>query len=146
LTFENIVRSPMPTARATSTSSLESIVKVTRPSTSFGAIPASSMARLTASQASASSETPELLLYFERQASQIGRGGWRSLPRPAQRWIGSLPLPTCSHHQGLSGPSGGWIRVGLPMLLVGAREIGHGIVARIPGSRVAESDEMAGSR
>src|SRR5215470_15188796 len=54
----------MPTARATSTSSLESSVKVTRPSTSSGSIPASSIARLTASQASASSETPEALLYL----------------------------------------------------------------------------------
>ena len=49
----------MPTLRAISISSLESIVKVTMPSTSLGCSPASSSAALTASQASWSSLRPD---------------------------------------------------------------------------------------
>ncbi len=54
-------RSPMPTLRATSISSLESMVKVTMPSTSLGDSPASSNAALTASQANCSSLRPDSL-------------------------------------------------------------------------------------
>src|SRR5262245_12351090 len=56
--------SPIPTARATSISSLVSIMKVVRPSMSEGLSPASRMALRTASHASESSETPEFLEYF----------------------------------------------------------------------------------
>jgi hypothetical protein len=55
------VRSPMPTARATSISSLVSRVNVVMPSTSEGFRPASSSAAFTASAASWSSERPEFL-------------------------------------------------------------------------------------
>ena len=51
----------MPTLRATSISSLESMVNVTMPSTSLGASPASSIAALTASQANCSSLRPDSL-------------------------------------------------------------------------------------
>ncbi len=51
----------MPTLRATSISSLESIVNVTMPSTSPGDNPASSSAALTASQANCSSLRPDSL-------------------------------------------------------------------------------------
>ena len=51
----------MPVARATATSVLESIVKVTMPSTSAGVSPASSSASSTASEASRSSLRPEFL-------------------------------------------------------------------------------------
>ena len=49
----------MPTLRAMSISSLESMVNVTMPSTSLGARPASSSAALTASHANCSSLRPD---------------------------------------------------------------------------------------
>ena len=51
----------MPTLRATSISSFASTVNVTMPSTSLGVRPASSIAALTASQASCSSLRPDSL-------------------------------------------------------------------------------------
>ena len=72
------VRSPMPRLRAISISSLESIVNVTMPSTSPGCRPASSIAALTASQASWSSLRPDS---FENSVCPI----------PA---IAALPLET----------------------------------------------------
>ena len=60
-TREKKVRSPMPTLRATSISSLESIVNVTMPSTSLGDRPASSSAALTDSHANCSSLRPDSL-------------------------------------------------------------------------------------
>lgn len=51
----------MPTLRAMSISSLESMVKVTMPSTSAGVRPASSSAALTASHANCSSLRPDSL-------------------------------------------------------------------------------------
>ena len=58
---EKNVSSPMPVRRAISISGLVSVVKVTMPSTSDGSMPASSRARIVASQASCSSERPESL-------------------------------------------------------------------------------------
>ena len=78
------VRSPMPTFRATSISSLESIVKVTMPSTSLGRSPASSIAALTASQASWSSVRPDS---FENSV-------W---PMPAIA-AALPPVPRCDPH------------------------------------------------
>ena len=60
-TREKKLRSPMPTLRAMSISSLESMVNVTMPSTSLGARPASSSAALTASHANCSSLRPDSL-------------------------------------------------------------------------------------
>jgi hypothetical protein len=53
------VRSPMPRLREISISGLVSTLKVTRPCTSLGAIPASARARPTASTARRSSERPD---------------------------------------------------------------------------------------
>ena len=58
----------MPTERATSISSLVSMVKVHIPSTSAGVSPASSIAAFTASLASCSSERPE---FFENSVCPI---------------------------------------------------------------------------
>src|SRR5215472_2081319 len=55
------VSSPMPVARAISTSSVESIANVTMPSTSAGSRPASASAAVTASHARRSSVRPESL-------------------------------------------------------------------------------------
>jgi hypothetical protein len=60
--------SPIPTARATSVSSLVSSRKVVSPSMSEGCRPASSMALETASAARASSDTPE---FFENRVLPI---------------------------------------------------------------------------
>jgi hypothetical protein len=40
----------------------------------------------------------------------MGRGGWRSVLQPAQRWMASLPSAASCHHQPLSSPMGGFIR------------------------------------
>jgi hypothetical protein len=55
------VRSPMPRVRATSISGLVSAANVTRPSTSPGAMPASSSAARTASAARRNSLRPDSL-------------------------------------------------------------------------------------
>src|SRR3954447_7569290 len=66
--LEKNFSSPMPVARATATSVLESIVKVTMPSTSAGVRPASSSASSTASAASRSSLRVE---FFEKSVAPI---------------------------------------------------------------------------
>ena len=66
--LEKNFSSPMPVARATATSVLESIVNVTMPSTSAGVSPASSSASSTASAASRSSLRPE---FFEKSVAPI---------------------------------------------------------------------------
>src|ERR1700734_1925243 len=66
--LEKNFRSPTPVARAMATSVLESIVKVTMPSTSLGVRPASSSASRTASAASRSSLRPE---FFEKSVAPM---------------------------------------------------------------------------
>src|SRR3954463_14673794 len=66
--LEKNFRSPMPVARATAISVLESIVNVVMPSTSAGVTPASSSASSTASAASRSSLRPE---FFEKSVAPI---------------------------------------------------------------------------
>ena len=66
--LEKNFRSPMPVARATATSVLESIVNVVMPSTSAGVRPASSSASSTASAASRSSLRPE---FFEKSVAPM---------------------------------------------------------------------------
>src|SRR5262245_43320157 len=83
------VRSPMPTARAASISSVVSSVKVVMPSTSDGFSPASASAALIASAVSWSSERPE---FFENSvwpmptiaASLLSVVGIGSALRPRQ--------------------------------------------------------------
>ncbi|CDO90084.1 hypothetical protein BN973_04475 [Mycobacterium triplex] len=75
----------MPTLRAMSISSLESIVKVTMPSTSPGVRPASSSAALTASHANCSSLRPDSLENSVWPIPTIAQLPGSELMRPPRR-------------------------------------------------------------